>query len=737
MNNKRFLKLFTLILLFTAVKVNAYELCTPTEEYKVYQKMSKEEKAKYIEPIFCSEIATKKKLETRSTNLFPKTYISVSDQSYNSYTDGKTTIPKNQYHTGLCWNFSAISTVESNSIVKGLGTFDLSEAHLAYSILGGTYSDTQTDKYNIGTDGGKITYAPSYFYGGFGQLSENEMSFTSKLNSNQDDLKKITSSTYTKGRNIVTLDNFYLDNYSSAGACSNSDISTIKTNIIKYGSVLATMYMDQYLFKDDPNNGDYYLSTRSDGDGINHGIVIVGWDDTIPASNFNGATRNGAWIIKNSWGSTWSNDGFFYISYDDEFICNLVANYEVSTQTKSYAHTYKSAPVLGIPIINMTNDIYLASKFTKESTDTDIKENIERVTIAIGESMNYTVYLSKDNSLKNTNNSWIEIASGRSDKYGMQSLDLSEIQQINNDYTIIVKYEIDSGVSSSLFTTCDYMEDTATLDYQSGKNYISSNGTSWSDLTNLTLGGTSVKCKPNTYVYTNEASNVKITNTTTNDNIITVDLKLISIDTNNLVYSITNSQNQDVTSNFTITPDYTNNKVTITSNGTQAGTFAFKVKYNEIEATTTFELTSNTNVEVIDDTKLRITEDDIFAITPNNQPFTYKALMDNLRKGNNTVTVENASGTIVTNDTDRIGTGSTITVNNKEYVLVLIGDASGEGKISSLDLLKIIQHLQHTITLNSAQVQAADITGEGKISSLDMLRLIQYLQGNYDITVRG
>ena len=32
---------------------------------------------------------------------------------------------------------------------------------------------------------------------------------------------------------------------------------------------------------------------------------------------------------------------------------------------------------------------------------------------------------------------------------------------------------------------------------------------------------------------------------------------------------------------------------------------------------------------------------------------------------------------------------------------------------------------------------AADITGEGKISSLDMLRLIQYLQGNYDIAVRG
>ena len=77
MNNKRFLKLFTLILLFTAIKVNAYELCTPTEEYKKYQKLSNEEKAKYIEPVFCSEIANKKKLETKSKTIFPKTYLSV------------------------------------------------------------------------------------------------------------------------------------------------------------------------------------------------------------------------------------------------------------------------------------------------------------------------------------------------------------------------------------------------------------------------------------------------------------------------------------------------------------------------------------------------------------------------------------------------------------------------------------------------------------------------------------
>lgn len=39
----------------------------------------------------------------------------------------------------------------------------------------------------------------------------------------------------------------------------------------------------------------------------NHGVAVIGWDDNYPASNFNPAHQppaDGAWIVKNSWGST-------------------------------------------------------------------------------------------------------------------------------------------------------------------------------------------------------------------------------------------------------------------------------------------------------------------------------------------------------------------------------------------------------------------------------------------------
>ncbi|MCK4764796.1 MAG: hypothetical protein KAW12_21540, partial [Candidatus Aminicenantes bacterium] len=49
----------------------------------------------------------------------------------------------------------------------------------------------------------------------------------------------------------------------------------------------------------------------------NHAIILCGWDDAL-----------GAWLLKNSWGTGWGDNGFMWIQYN----CNVVgygANYIV------------------------------------------------------------------------------------------------------------------------------------------------------------------------------------------------------------------------------------------------------------------------------------------------------------------------------------------------------------------------------------------------------------------------
>lgn len=722
------------IFFFLCSNVYALELCTPSSEYTYYSNLDSTEKEKYIEPIYCSEIMDTKLSgygykDSFFNNILSRSILSANEtaysSSYNAYLENFVNPPQSQQQTGLCWDFSALSVVEANALKNNIGNYDFSEAHLAYSILAGLYSDNdiKKSKFNSDTTGGQLNYAPTYFFNGYGQLLENELNFNDSLVEDKSTLKTIDSSNYLSGNKLISIENFELYNMNSNGICTDDEIDTIKQKILDYGSVQATMFMDEDLFLD--YDSDYYISTTSNSTNSNHAVAIVGWDDTISKSNFNGATRDGAFIIKNSWGTNWSNDGFFYISYDDNFICKQIAAFS-GISNKTFDYSYSASDVVGSISFRFSNTEYISSKFSKES---ESLESLDRVSFAVGDNMSYKVYLSKENDILDKTN-WILLSSGTSDFYGIKSVDLNDVNLLD-DFTIIVEYDVDAFKQSSVFTTCNSSYDTLYLDISSDTNFISSNGSNWTDLSDITVENRNFSCEPNIYAYTNISEVVEkleIVSIENSNDTLSAKVNLENINTDNITFNILDKDSNDVTNHFTITPDYNNKLFKITSDNLISGTFTFSIYYNNLSSSIDFTL--DEIFELVENSSMSLENSILKVSISKNQTFGYNELLSNLNIKNTSFNLYNLSNSVVQSNEQKIGTGFKISTNNNYYYIVINGDVNGDGKISALDYIAIRKHIigigkiEDTLTFI-----ASDMNNDNKISALDYIAIRKIMIG--------
>ncbi|WP_209630416.1 lectin like domain-containing protein [Methanofollis sp. W23] len=220
-----------------------------------------------------------------------------AESYFNLADEGRLTPVKDQGKCGACWTFASLGSLESALLTDGLGEWNLSENNLK-----------NTHGFDWGPcDGGNAFMATAYLARWSGPVNESDDPYLLPVPSSD---SPTGLSPVMQVQNVTFLP-------PRAGPLDND---LIKTTIKNDGGLYAGFLVNYTCFG--PNATTYYLPENStvklDG---GHGVLLVGWDDAYPSANFVEAPPgDGAFIAKNSWGTSIGDDGYLYLSYYDRSI---------------------------------------------------------------------------------------------------------------------------------------------------------------------------------------------------------------------------------------------------------------------------------------------------------------------------------------------------------------------------------------------------------------------------------
>ena len=335
---------------------------------------------------------------------------------YDSRDWGWVSSVKNQGENTACWTFGHCGALES-ALLKATGIeYDLSENNMQNSMI--KYS-----KYgmNMISEGGIYISGVEYLISWLGILPSKYDIY--------DEIGKI-SPVITTNENIHIQDAIFIEPRKNA-----TDNDGLKKAILKCGSVLLNYYDDIESYFNEETNA-YYQNEYSYA---NHTVSVVGWDDNYSKDNFLiTPPGDGAFIIKNSYGENFAENGFMYISYYDISILNATALDKYSTpisvgyildNQENYTKIYQRD--IGGLLDKFNN--YTTFKVKYQSLENEL---ISGVGSYFRENEKYIIEIYVNDELKHTQN-------GSSPFTGYHTVKLtSEIPvKANDNFTILMKKE--------------------------------------------------------------------------------------------------------------------------------------------------------------------------------------------------------------------------------------------------------------------------------------------------------
>ena len=357
---------------------------------------------------------------------------------------GRVSQIRNQGTYGTCWAFAATSALESSLLPEEKYLFSVDNMSMSNSFNANQY------------DGGEYTMGMAYLAAWQGPVLEKDDPYGDGVS--DDTLKAVK---HVQEMQII----------------DGKDYEGIKEAVFKYGGVESSLYstirssQDSSVYYNRENSAYCYIGTEKP----NHDVVIIGWDDNYPSSNFNTQLEgDGAFICQNSWGSDFGEDGIFYVSYYDTNIGTHNVVYTRVDDTDNYDHIYQSDLCGWVGNMGYDNEqIYGANVF-------QAKEN-EKLSAAsfyaTGANTEYELYVVHDFKNEKSFANREKLASGVVKKAGYYTVDFDEQKLKAGEKYAIVLYVKTPGSKHPLAIEYDTGESILQgVDLDDGEGYISLNG---------------------------------------------------------------------------------------------------------------------------------------------------------------------------------------------------------------------------------------------------------------------
>lgn len=357
----------------------AEEELFPVPEFEEWEPMKNADHPGGLEPtpFWRAYISTRKPSE----NVF---FMSNLPRKYDLRTLGRSTTVRDQRQWGTCWAFGTLAALESNILTRSeeggseaKADPDYSEHQLAWFAYqqqtAAALADSEAGQGQVGEGrasdsspmnrGGNVTLSTSVLASWQGAAAEEDIPYRNTAGGTG------ASGNWSlpereRNKSVVHLTNAdFLPSPASYSAYGSDSLPTatatysydtaaeenIKRAIMEQGAVAISYYADQSR-PAGSKDGTYFNYTHNcqfvnvlnASTFPNHVVCIVGWDDDYPRTNFNSGLQpegDGAWIVKNSWGSDYYDKGYFYLSYYDRTIQNVTSF--LGESEFSYDHNYQ------------------------------------------------------------------------------------------------------------------------------------------------------------------------------------------------------------------------------------------------------------------------------------------------------------------------------------------------------------------------------------------------------------